>query len=67
MTFFRTECLDTENWNDGTEGNGKGKNCAVYEKERWCENGFTLYNRTGKLFNNPENNCCSCGKHGRGI
>ena len=65
MIFFCTECLDTKDWTD-MQGE-KGKNCRDYERQRWCENGFTLYGRTGKSFNRPENNCCSCGKHGRGM
>jgi len=52
-------CTDTADWT-----NGFGKNCSTYASE-YCENGgaksgshWTL----GQKFNQPEANCCACGK-----
>lgn len=35
--------------------------CNQYEDFRWCENGIPL-EWVGDTFNNPEQNCCICGR-----
>ena len=56
--------MNTKGWK-----NGKGHNCSSYEK-MWCFNGGAKEDSEwalGDAYNNPEENCCACGKKLRGI
>lgn len=58
--FFplNTVCVDTIGWT------GNGSNCNWWSNNR-CENGGSRAGYEGWLgdsYNNPENNCCACGK-----
>ena len=53
-------CVDTENWD-----NHSGRRCSDYALEQWCVRGAFARGAEwtgGSQFNNPETNCCICGK-----
>ena len=59
---FKTECVDTPNWEDG-----HGYNCVDYKRD-YCDNGMANPGNKSILsssYNYPHENCCACGK-GRG-
>ena len=50
-------CIDTPGWKNPRFG------CNHYESKGWCQGGSVVFEWTiGKKFNNPEDNCCVCGK-----
>ena len=56
---FNVGCTDTPSWT-----NGYGRDCKYYG-EHWCENGAVKPGQDyafEAIYNNPENNCCVCGK-----
>eukprot|EP00808_Paulinella_micropora_P017653 g14251.t1 len=64
-------CVDTEGWTmDGcvdTEGwtNGYSKTCIDFVNQGFCKDGSPTPGNSflmGSNFNNPEKNCCTCGK-----
>ena len=59
--FIEKACDDTPYWT-----NNAGENCGYYDSNV-CHNGSAISemeNLLGKIYNYPENNCCSCRKHG---
>ena len=54
--WFPLVCADTPNWNF------MGEDCDVYRRD-YCYAGTTI---VGAQFNNPEMNCCGCGKEKQG-
>ena len=63
----RLICADTPNWYNGFNGanDGKGFTCPEYVTRGWCANGAVILGQewaVGPQFNNPEQNCCVCGK-----
>ena len=60
-TFIEKACDDTPSWT-----NNAGEHCGYYDSNV-CHNGSAISemeNLLGKTLNYPENNCCSCRKHG---
>lgn len=60
--FIEKACDDTRPWT-----NNAGGNCGYYANEVCHHNGSAISgmeNLLGKIYNYPENNCCSCRKHG---
>ena len=56
---FYLGCVDTYSWD-----NGYGDDCSDYAKN-WCQNGGAkpgYESSLGSNLNNPEKNCCACGK-----
>ena len=50
--------MDTPGWD-----NGQGKTCSTYECEGLCANGeVTESFESWHDYNDPTENCCSCGK-----
>lgn len=61
-SFFPWLCQDTPNWS-----NGHHSTCHSYHVH-FCANGALKSGSAGmggNFFNNPEENCCSCGKGNR--
>lgn len=51
------QCHDTPNWT-----NPEGHSCGVYEQNNLCEDGNFVQWAIGEQWNEPEHNCCICGK-----
>ena len=61
MNIYLKACDDTRDWN-----NNAGGDCGYYAKNV-CHNGQVIPGQEtllGKVYNYPENSCCSCRKHG---
>jgi len=51
-------CIDTADWEDNFGGT-----CETWTSKKWCYNGgVSILARAGRYYNNPEHNCCACGK-----
>ena len=60
---YTIECVDTQSWKDEMN-----HTCDGYTS--WCENGAVksgFDSLMGSHHNNPETNCCICGKDKQGM
>ena len=60
----KLECVNTPKW----DGRYPGQDCRRYEG--YCENGYANKRYAFLMtdaYNNPDENCCACGKVREGI
>jgi hypothetical protein len=53
-------CVDTPGWDNGSD-----QGCSSYVGSGWCANGAAKAGKEWTVtpdFNNPDQNCCACGK-----
>merc|ERR1711957_991391 len=58
-------CEDTPGWSNARQSGGVVSTCADYSADGWCCDGGACPGQEwalGSYYNNPEQNCCACGK-----